>query len=641
MMRLRTKLYLFATVMIIAAVMSSLAVGMVIINQIISQLNLHILNTEALNAVEDVNNKYGALARQEETPGSLTPAARESILATISDKCRTYRFKESGKIYLYDMQGKKFLGSQPDAALASRLGEALESNTGIFEYEDTSGRNMICAFGSTGRSMIKVLLPVPKSELYEKRDLYYQIVISIGTFILVIALTVSYSLSNSFTKNIYRILNSLRNVSKGDLDSQISARAFSSEHQELQDGINQMIKDLKSWEIEKERTLQEFSKHQKLESIGVLAGGIAHDFNNLLTAIRGNIQIAQMTSDKEELRQNLEDTEKATVRAMDLTRQLLTFSKGGTPIKTAASVSEILEHTVTFALRGTKSKPEFKIAADLRTVEVDTSQISQVIHNLILNAHQATPGGGVIRITAENKYIHSPLKNIEPPLKKGEYVLISIEDHGIGIEPGNLAKIFDPFFTTKPTGTGLGLSTSYTIVKKHGGALLAESEPGRGSTFHIWLPVSGKSLDTSEIPIQSHEYKGGGTALIMDDQESIRALMGKMLAFMKFTCQYAENGEQAIKLYTDARESGNPFDLVFMDLTIPGGLGGRETIEKLVAYDPGITAVVASGYSNDPVMSKYEDYGFKGRLEKPFKVQDLKNLVARLMTEKLRRGEAF
>jgi CheY-like chemotaxis protein len=242
------------------------------------------------------------------------------------------------------------------------------------------------------------------------------------------------------------------------------------------------------------------------------------------------------------------------------------------------------------------------------------------------------PDGGIIQIKAENVFIDE--KSLMP-LETGSYIKIYVRDQGKGILKQNLTKIFDPFFTTKPNGTGLGLATSYAIVKRHGGHITVESEVGVGSTFYIFLPVSNKAIAAKKAS-ETKEYTDGGRILIMDDQESIRNILGKMLTLMNCECHYAEDGHQAVQSYMEKMKSENKFDLVFMDLTIPGGMGGKDTIKTLKSIDPDITAVVASGYSNDPVMANYEDYGFAGRLEKPFKIDDLRKLMRQVLGNKIK-----
>ncbi len=376
---------------------------------------------------------------------------------------------------------------------------------------------------------------------------------------------------------------------------------------------------------EKEKAEEEFIKAEKLESLGILAGGIAHDFNNILTSVIGNISLAKIYSPDGKIAQRLSDAERAALRAKDLTQQLLTFSKGGAPIKGVASVSEIIRDSAHFALRGSNVKCNFHMASDLRTIEVDEGQISQVIHNMIINADQSMPQGGIIDIRCENVDVS---ETDYLPLKRGQYIKISIADHGVGITKENIAKIFDPYFTTKKKGSGLGLTTSYSIIKRHEGHIAVESEPGVGTTFEIYLPASGKESPKTESTCSEGTLcTGKGRILLMDDEEFIRQVAGEMLGYLGYEVEFASNGEETIDLYKRARESGHTFDAVIMDLTIPGGMGGRDAVRKLIEIDPNVRAIASSGYSNDPVMADYRGYGFCGVVIKPYKADELGNAV--------------
>ena len=382
---------------------------------------------------------------------------------------------------------------------------------------------------------------------------------------------------------------------------------------------------------EKQKLEEEIIKAQKLDSIGVLAGGIAHDFNNILTAILGNISLSKESLPPESsVSKYLSEAEIATFRAQDLTKQLLTFSKGGAPVKRTISLSQIIRESANFVLRGSNVRCEHLIAEGLKPVEADEGQISQVIHNLIINADQAMPEGGIVRIRCENVFIGT---ESHLPLKNGSYVKISVEDTGIGIPEDHLQKIFDPYFTTKKKGSGLGLSTAYSIIKKHDGLITADSALGAGTAFHIYLPASEK-----KIALKTDEEKttlfGKGKILLMDDEEMVRKVAGEILGYIGYKIEFAADGQEAIELYKRARDEGKPFDLLIMDLTVPGAMGGKEAVKELLKLDPGIKAIVSSGYSSDPVMADYLNYGFKGVITKPYKITTLSNVVYEVINKK-------
>ncbi len=379
---------------------------------------------------------------------------------------------------------------------------------------------------------------------------------------------------------------------------------------------------------EHKRMEEELLKAQKLESLSVLAGGIAHDFNNLLMGILGNLSLARMAvSPGDQINERLEAAEKATLRARDLTQQLLTFAKGGAPIKETASIAHLIGDTAEFALRGSNVRCDVRLPDDLWPVEVDEGQMSQVIQNLIINADQAMPEGGVLRIRAENVTVSS---EGDLPLPPGRYVKVTFTDQGVGIPEEHLSKVFDPFFTTKQKGSGLGLATAYSIIKRHGGHIAVESTLGAGTTFTIYLPASEKPLPP-EVTSREEAPVGRGHVLLMDDEAIIRDVGSQMLACLGYEVDVARDGNEAIRLYREKKERGEPYDVVIMDLTVRGGMGGREAIKKLLEFDPQARVIVSSGYSNDPIMAEYGRYGFRGVVAKPYKLQDLSRVLDQVM----------
>ncbi|MFH2044177.1 MAG: PAS domain S-box protein [Pseudomonadota bacterium] len=379
---------------------------------------------------------------------------------------------------------------------------------------------------------------------------------------------------------------------------------------------------------ERKKMEEELLTSRKLESVGVLAGGIAHDFNNILTTIIGSIAIAKMQSKSDdEIFELLSEAEMASVRAQALTRQLLTFAKGGVPLKEIASIKEIIEESSLFVLRGSKSACEFSIAENLWPAEIDIGQISQVINNIVINANQAMPEGGIIQIAAENLIIDD---RHELPLKTGRYISISIKDQGIGIAEKHISNVFDPYFTTKQKGNGLGLATTYSIIKKHDGHITVESQLGVGTTFYIYLPASDKTVSEKE---DVQLITGHGRILVMDDEASLRRTFGRVLQKLGYEPEFAKDGVEAIEMFKEAKESKKPYDAVILDLTVPGGMGGKEAIEKLLEIDPEVKAIVSSGYSVDPVLANFKEYGFKGVFPKPFETQLLSKVLHEVLKE--------
>lgn len=354
---------------------------------------------------------------------------------------------------------------------------------------------------------------------------------------------------------------------------------------------------------------------QKMEAVGTLAGGIAHDFNNMLGVITGNISYAQSIINKnDELLEVLTDVQQGAKQAQNLTQQLLTFARGGAPIKTVTNLNQVIEESVKFVIRGTKSQCEFKPANDLWAVEIDSGQITQVMGNLIINANQAMPRGGEITITAENIKIR-PEDGL--PLDGEDYVLVIVEDQGVGISDKHLKNIFDPYYSTKQKGSGLGLATAYSIIKRHGGHISVSSRIDIGTIFGVYLPASHKKPQIFEKE-EKTDHRGQGKILIVDDEEAILKMAARMLNRMGYEAVMARDGNDAIDLYKESLKTGDAFKLVILDLTIPGGMGGPETISELKKIDPNVKAIVSSGYSTDPVMAKYQDFGFSGVVPKPY-----------------------
>ena len=386
-------------------------------------------------------------------------------------------------------------------------------------------------------------------------------------------------------------------------------------------------------DITNQRRIEEDQqKVENLESIGTLAGGIAHDFNNLLMSIQGNISLAISGTDEKENRNRLILAEAATDAAADLTRQLLTFSKGGVPVKKKINLKDIVSAAVQFALRGSSILAEYDINEDLDFVEVDVEQVSQVIKNIVLNSVQAMPEGGIIKITCRNMEILEE----ENDLKTGSYVLTSIKDLGEGIPADNLAKIFNPYFTTKKGGTGLGLSMCYSIISRHSGTIRVFSEEGEGTEFKVYLPIANEFVveeDMTEDYENSVQVDDSIYVLVMDDDPGIRDVLTCMLEILGHKVEKCENGADAISIYKKQMSSENPFDIVIMDLTIPGGMGGEEAIKYLREIDPEVKVIVSSGYSNNPVISHYADFGFSGRLAKPFKVSTLEREIHSVLSK--------
>jgi len=369
---------------------------------------------------------------------------------------------------------------------------------------------------------------------------------------------------------------------------------------------------------------KELLKAKKLESVGVLAGGIAHDFNNLLTGLFGNIEMAKMflTTDHKSLKY-LTSAGQSMERAKNLTNQLLTFSKGGEPIKNTLSIGEVILEAAQFSMHGSKAKLQNNIASDLWLVEADKGQVSQVINNLVINAQQAMPTGGTITIAAENVII-----------SMDRYVKIVVHDEGAGIAPQNLDKIFDPYFSTKQFGSGLGLASTHSIIRKHNGQITVHSQPNQGTTFTIFLPAAAKDAEktigklSKDTPIAS---VSSARILVMDDEEDVREVIGTMLEAMGYTVEFSTDGQEAVEKYHLAYKNGMAYDIVITDLTIPGGMGGQKVAQELLRVNPQAKIIVSSGYTTDAVMANYEEYGFKGIVAKPYYFKDLQKEIQRVL----------
>ena len=345
----------------------------------------------------------------------------------------------------------------------------------------------------------------------------------------------------------------------------------------------------------------------------------------------GNIEMAQMDSKLgERTQKRLAQAEKGCHRAVEMTKKLLTFAKGGVPVKRPMFIGQLINEAAQFALTGTNVKGEFDIPPDLWPVEVDAAQITQVMHNIVINAQQASRDSGTIQISAENTTLKA---DPELPLTPGKYVRVALADQGEGISPENLTRIFDPYFSTKVKGSGLGLAAAYSIIKGHGGYLAVDSKMGVGSTFIFYLPASDKTVQPQEEPAEEL-VPGQGRILVMDDEEMILDFLQQMLSRIGYEVECARDGHEAIALYEEAKRSGRNFAAVIMDLTIPGGMGGKEAIKFLLELDPHCTAIVSSGYSDDPIMADFQKFGFSGAIAKPYKLSELAKILHDVIMKK-------
>jgi signal transduction histidine kinase/ActR/RegA family two-component response regulator len=375
----------------------------------------------------------------------------------------------------------------------------------------------------------------------------------------------------------------------------------------------------------KESQLQ-LVQSQKMEAVGTLAAGIAHDFNNMLCVIMGNASYAlQLSEDNDEIKEALIDLERGAEKAKYLIQQMLTFAKGGAPVCKPLNVNKTIKETADLVLRGSASTVKFNLLESIWSIEADNNQLYQAFGNLLINADQAMPEGGFIHITTQNEYINDG--KLSPPLKPGRYVSIIVKDEGVGINDKHLSKVFDPFYTTKNKGHGLGLTTTFSIINRHDGNISVASTFGEGTTFTIYLPAANNVSNRSYSSKDKVDHKGRGKILIMDDEADMLKMARRMLGRMGYDTVFAKDGAEAINLYRNTFQSKEPFDLVILDLTVPGGMGGAKTIPELLKIDPKVKAVVSSGYYTDPVMANYEDYGFIGVVPKPYSIDQMAELL--------------
>lgn len=390
-------------------------------------------------------------------------------------------------------------------------------------------------------------------------------------------------------------------------------------------GVSVFLRDV----TERKRVEGERLTTGKLESLGTLAGGIAHDLNNILTVISGNIGLAQIDTPNNSatLLSFLSRAGQAAQQAAQLSNQLLTFSKGGTPLKRVASISELVTQSAEFSLHGSNLRAELDVPEDLWRSAVDPAQIEQVINALIINAREAMPRGGTVRVSATNSEVDS---DSGLPIRPGRYVKVEIADNGCGIDPKSVTKIFDPYFTTKPSASGLGLSISYSVVKKHGGILQLESTSPDGSAFAFYLPATDAEPQIPEPTLANQIFDfNHQRVLVMDDEAAIRDLTSELLGTLGYEVTAVPDGAEALKTYEHAMRSGETFQAVILDATIRGGMGGVATIERLRDLDPDVTAIICSGYSDEAALSEFLTYGFRAALPKPFTRHELANVLQR------------
>jgi nitrogen-specific signal transduction histidine kinase/ActR/RegA family two-component response regulator len=385
---------------------------------------------------------------------------------------------------------------------------------------------------------------------------------------------------------------------------------------------------------EKRKIEETIQNAQKLESLGVLAGGIAHDVNNLLGGIFGNIELGKMKNKDRSLDTYFDGALGAIERVRNLTQQLLTFSKGGSPVMKTGKLTPFLQDTAQFALSGSNVSCRFEIPESLPNSFFDKNQIGQVIDNLIINAQQAMPMGGVIDVSVQEEVFNQDGHAI---LQPGNYIKVSVRDRGIGIPKDMIPHIFDPFFTTKAKGHGLGLATCYSIVSRHNGAIDVESAPGEGSTFCFYLPVSSDTEECAEDKLIV-THRGKGTIIVMDDEEIILNILNDMLSEFGYDVVVVKDGMSAVNYYTNEKKQNHDIAAMVFDLTVPGGMGGIEAVAEIRKTDKAVPVFVASGYSEDPAMANPEEFGFTASIRKPFQINELSEMFETHMGRAAKNG---
>ena len=392
-------------------------------------------------------------------------------------------------------------------------------------------------------------------------------------------------------------------------------------------GVSVFLRDV----TDRKRAEEERITTRKLESLGTLAGGIAHDLNNILTVISGNIGLAQIEAPPKSINllSSLSKAARAAQHAAHLSNQLLTFSKGGAPLKRVTSIRDLVDQAAEFSLHGSNLWAELDLPRDLWRTAVDPAQIEQVINALIINAREAMPNGGTIRVSGRNIDIDADSGISVTP---GRYVKVQIIDNGGGIDPRSIARIFDPYFTTKPAASGLGLSIGYSVIKKHGGILLLENTSPNGSTFTFYLPATNAELSVPEPTLADEVFSfNHQRILIMDDEAAIRDLTSGLLSTLGYDVTAVPDGAEALRTYQQAMRRGEIFDAVILDATIRGGMGGVTTIQRLRNLDPNVTAIICSGYSDEAALAEFLAYGFQAALAKPFTRHELANVLQRTL----------